>query len=75
MIPVGSPGAALPAKGRKEGRKEHLAKARLQGEARKAPQLQSSEGSEEHEVKGDPRGADERQRTELERRKSSVSLQ
>lgn len=32
-----------------EGKKEHLLKARLQGEARKAPQVQSSEGSEEVE--------------------------
>lgn len=39
-----------------EGRKEHFAKALLQGEARKAPQVQSRERSEEREVKGEPWG-------------------
>ena len=56
-----------------EGKKEHSAKARLQGEARKAPQVQSSKGSEE--LKGEPRSAEGRQRTELERRTSDVCIQ
>lgn len=56
-------------------RKEHLAKARLQEEARKAPYVQCSGRSDKHEVKGESRGAEEMQKTEMERRKSNICIQ
>lgn len=69
MIPMVSPRAAIPANRRKDG-----AQARLQGTARKAPQVQSGESAEEHDLKGEPKGAGKRQRAKLEKRKSNVYL-
>lgn len=71
MIPMGSPRATILANRSKEG-----AQARLQGAARKAPQVQSGKRVEElSDLKGEPKGAEKRQRAKLEKRKSNVCIQ
>lgn len=63
MIPMdshGFPQGSILANRRKKG-----AQARLQGTARKAPQAQSGERAEGHDMKGEPKGAEKRQRPKL----------